>query len=433
MPQKLYTGADRAKEALLDKIQPDLTELYETSAEVDAARKTEPTLLDQVNSLQAQIDTIKIIATTGFPDQTNKTGYLRTKDNLPYWDEDTAGTLVSVQSDVDRVENNLTLNLFKTFDILTELSQVGYDTYEDGWADVFSDAAQVDIAKSAGWAFNSGTHSIVNRDPYYEYPLVNKTAEVLMYSTSTTKVSQIINLPAGDFQQLHVPIRKIGNPSGLINTGVYSISGTPGVDAIPSGAALILTADVDASAVSSESELVSFTFATPASTPTSAWRALVISYAGGDTQNYIAIGVKSGLTAPFSDNLATSTDGVSYSVVTSKRLVSYIFGGLQNMVLVFDSYETEVEPKKAKVLAITELEDQVSLNTALKVWSSNNDGASYEQVIMADAGVQSVKHKIIVGEKVLPATGAKTTRLKFTMDNTKEVKIHAVSNLLKEV
>lgn len=103
----------------------------------------------------------------------------------------------------------------------------------------------------------------------------------------------------------------------------------------------------------------------------------------------------------------------------------------QNMTLVMNDYEAESEPSESKALFIMEDTDTATINTDIKAYASNNDGSTYEQITLADEGDFETDQHIIVGAEEMTAVSDQTTKLKITTHNNKQIKIHALSNMLK--
>lgn len=95
-------------------------------------------------------------------------------------------------------------------------------------------------------------------------------------------------------------LTKIGSPSGNIVAKLYAITGTYGVNSIPTGSALATSSNVDVSTihsavnsnslVSSDYTLITFTFATPYVMTQGTSYVIVLEYSGGSGGNYLSIG-----------------------------------------------------------------------------------------------------------------------------------------------
>jgi hypothetical protein len=97
---------------------------------------------------------------------------------------------------------------------------------------------------------------------------------------------------------------------------------------------------------------------------------------------------------------------------------------LGGMTLVSDSVEAVDQPTNARFLALVEPVDAATPNTDVKGWVSEDDDAHYDQVVLADLGVVSGDIKIYAGSVTLTDRSDKTMRMKLTVLNDKNVKVH---------
>lgn len=116
----------------------------------------------------------------------------------------------------------------------------------------------------------------------------------------------------------------LGSPTGNAIVRLYATTGTVGVDAKPTGAALASTATFDVSTLTTSFQLVEFVFATPYSA-SAGGIAVVIEYTNGDASNYITFGIDTS-SPSHAGNWFTGTPGTW----TGQSTIDSIFYLLRN-------------------------------------------------------------------------------------------------------
>lgn len=327
-------------------------------------------------------------------------------------------------------ENNLILESFRR--IIGD-SQAGSEAFQDGWVDTLQDENNVDLANCIGQIYSPTGDYYLNAD--YLNALIDidvsdnggwnfigttgggydrELAQSFTLSSDNiiTQIGMKFNEDPSSFAgglTYRIETDSAGSPSGS------AISGTT-KNITPTGSGWVV-AELDS----------------PVSVPAGFYW-LIVSTGTQATGTTKLIGMSN--VNPYANGSAkyyqtdtptwiqdSSNDDLSFTIKTKV---------INDMTLVFDPYEAETEPTASKTLFIMEPVDAVTLNTDIKVWASNDDGSTYEQITLAGEGEWDTGQKIIVGSEEMTAVSDKTTRLKITTHNTKELKIHAVSNLLRE-
>lgn len=140
----------------------------------------------------------------------------------------------------------------------------------------------------------------------------------------------------------------------------------------------------------------------------------------------LIVSVLSGITTTTAyryHRLKIAINGSSYVLCTEAQF--YEGSGVNNMTLVSNSSEANSQPTTARLLALVEPVDAVTINTDIKGWVSEDDNAHYDQVTLSDLGVVSGAIRIYAGNVNLASYSDKTMRMKITTLNNKNLKVHA--------
>ena len=117
---------------------------------------------------------------------------------------------------------------------------------------------------------------------------------------------------------------KIGSPSGSVVCKLYAITGTPGTDATPTGAALATSNPVDGNSISAWTsiDLVTFVFPTPYALSATTYYAVVMEESTFDSSNYWLVGYGG------SNSSENSLGWVSGWSVPAVSYIFYVYNGL---------------------------------------------------------------------------------------------------------
>jgi hypothetical protein len=102
-----------------------------------------------------------------------------------------------------------------------------------------------------------------------------------------------------------------------------------------------------------------------------------------------------------------------------------------NMTLVSNEVEATSQPTSARIVALIEAFYPYTINTDLKFYVSEDDGAHYDQVTMSDEGYIDGAKTVLAGTVNLTSYSDKTMRYKIETLNNKPIAIHAMSLLWK--
>jgi len=392
----------------MQNAQDNFTELYLTKAEVEAARKSEADLESQIDYIQNQISSA--VAGSGvLVDLTDTLGVLEDKlygvNGVSITKISFLGAQILVisgeelQSRIETLENNLVLESFRR---MIGDSQVGADAFENGWVDTLQDESNVD-GSSTLWYYDSDSDYITN------------LPNITFLSGGTPSASTEFNAASNSAKAFDDDLATYWRPTGTNDWIMYDLG--IGIETVP----------------------VSYSISGNDNLPLDEW-VLEGSINGSDwTQLDSQSGQTFGYSTTTKTFLLTNTIAYRYfriTLVSSGNLYALyewkMFEELQNSTIIFDAYEAESEPTDSKAIFIMEAIDTITLNTDIKAWASNDDGSTYEQITLEDTGDWETGQAIIVGTEEMTAVTDQTTRLKITTHNLKELKIHAVSNLLRE-
>jgi hypothetical protein len=118
--------------------------------------------------------------------------------------------------------------------------------------------------------------------------------------------------------------RKVGFPTGTLTAKIYNITGTYGTNAIPTGEPLAVSYSLDASALLTSFQLVTFIFPTPYTTTNGAYYAVTCETDISSSNNYVYIGSDS--SSPTHSGNYFSRIGTSWSSNSAIDLCFYVSG-----------------------------------------------------------------------------------------------------------
>lgn len=138
------------------------------------------------------------------------------------------------------------------------------------------------------------------------------------------KVAQSFNNPRAAFlTSCKFSLKKVGTVSGNAVATLYPVSGTFGVNAVPTGTALATSLDFDVSVITGTDALYEFTFdGNYTMIPGNYF--IAIEYSGGDISNYIEVGTD--LTQAYGPNSAFFDTIIAAWEADSSSVPFYVYG-----------------------------------------------------------------------------------------------------------
>lgn len=476
MAQQTILGSDTVKDALKTKVNANDTELYTVKTEVEAARDGELSLLAKQQAQDSAIAALAAGSGVVISPNDTTTGFLNGKliagegvdftenndggdETLTISGEDAsttnkgivelattaetdagtatdkavtpasiAGVLTDISSnttDISRLENNLILEVFRR---MIGDSQVGADAFQDGWVDTLQDESNVDTGASSGQVYNSKDDYYSNMAIIDSYDTSNYSFVQYLYAGSVTQCGQCFTVSAESIiSSCMFYLNTIGSPTGNVVAKIYQLTGTIGTNGKPDGVLLATSEPIDAATLPADFTEHHFSFGTPPTLSADDY-CIGVEYTGGSSSHKVGVGLDN--TSPTHAGNQWTYTSPTYSAYSGVDTLFTVYTPT-DMSLISDAYEAESEPTKSKALFIMEDIVPVTINTDVKAWASNDDGSTYEQITLVDEGDWETSQKIIVGSDEMTAVSDKTTRLKITTHNNKEIKIHAVANMLK--
>jgi len=100
------------------------------------------------------------------------------------------------------------------------------------------------------------------------------------------------------------------------------------------------------------------------------------------------------------------------------------------MTLISESFSAESEPNSARIVALEEDVNPITLNTHLKCYISKDDGDTWAEVILSDEGDFDNNKRILVGNADLSLSGIGSGTdmvYEFITHDNKALKLHAVA------
>jgi len=149
------------------------------------------------------------------------------------------------------------------------------------------------------------------------------TTGYLLYGAGVTGAAQVFNSGAGgSLARINFYLKKTGAPTGSYNVALFSVSGTPGVDAIPT-TQLSISPSYNVTGLTTSYAFYTANMASYTLLPNT-YYAVIVSYGGGDSSNGLNVGyyddyISSENTAFFIGGgwIGSNTYDVSYSVTTN--------------------------------------------------------------------------------------------------------------------
>lgn len=140
-----------------------------------------------------------------------------------------------------------------------------------------------------------GNYTIINANssPMDSYNETNRNSSNSLYNGDATKVGQSFTGNGKTLEQVFFYVKKTGAPTGNIVAKIYAHSGTYGTTSLPTGVAIYTSENVSATSVTSDYTLIGFRFTTTGILTLGTHYVVTVEYSGGDSSNYITIGVDS--------------------------------------------------------------------------------------------------------------------------------------------
>lgn len=245
--------------------------------------------------------------------------------------------------------------------------------------------------------------------------IVNQTnAPTNSYSESNTSSSRVIQnttprnaqcfvAKGGNLSTSKFDLKKTGAPTGNSTSKIYAVSGTCGVDAIPTGAALATSGTLDVSTLTTSFVLTTFTFTGGNQIALTAGTSYFVSveYTGGDASNRVDVGNDN--TSPTDPgNAALETTG-TWVVEASYDIVYYVIAS--------GSAPTLIEPQY--LLAPFQLPPGTALQKFLTYFDPAEWSTTNTYLLQGDAADNSTSDPILQD-----STGATTYATLSNPDNS---------------
>lgn len=183
------------------------------------------------------------------------------------------------------------------------------------------------LSKATIQLYNNNDETLIPSEPLIDlvnsYSESNWSIDGKLYGGFVTERGQCFtNTTSVDISRAKFYIKKTGTPTGNMSAVLYNATGTVGVNAVPTGAAIAESYTIDASTLTTTSSLVEFNFDTPVTLTSGAAYAVTIKFSGGDISNNINIGADN--TSPtHGGNGASYTS--SWLGVTGVDYIFYIY------------------------------------------------------------------------------------------------------------
>ena len=228
---------------------------------------------------------------------------------------------------------------------------VGEGNISSGYATELQNARVAingEVSKRRGRIFyNSKPFPWASGSSIYSYATSNKDSQLLLYANNNEQVGFAFNLASGySLQYVQLYLDKVGLPTGACRVKIYSATGTPGSDGLPTGLPLAISGDISVSSLNGTFTLTDFIFEDPFVATTGNY-VLLLEYSQGDSGNHIRIGIDSSSPGDAGANLvSTDSKGNNWTADTTKEVVFDLYkAGPEILSLILfegdfvDSYE----------------------------------------------------------------------------------------------
>lgn len=164
------------------------------------------------------------------------------------------------------------------------------------------------------------SYSETNTDDFDWQSSANNIGDGETFSTSSS-----LPLYSSKFYLL-----KVGSPTGNIVSKIYNYSGTPGTNAIPSGAALATSDAISIATLTGSYQLIEFLFtgANAITLAATSKYVITVEYSGGDNSNKLQVGWDSSSPTRPGQNISLRlSSGTWFGGNSSQAVVFYVYGG----------------------------------------------------------------------------------------------------------
>jgi hypothetical protein len=166
------------------------------------------------------------------------------------------------------------------------------------------------------------------------YPSSNEDSYILLGSAYYYYVGQSFIGKAGTLTQAKFYLMKEGSPTGSSTAYLYAHTGTFGTNGTPTETPIATSNSKSVSSVSNSITQYTFTFVTPPTLVEGTEYVIVIKFTGGNESNYLQV-TRDGTLPTHNGNLSTSTNGSSWSAVSTQDLIFSVYGNIVNGFIPF--------------------------------------------------------------------------------------------------
>ena len=157
------------------------------------------------------------------------------------------------------------------------------------------------------------------------YDVINMDDSVQMYGLNNEEFGFSLTLASDEnIQYAQFNLDKVGTPTGACRVRIYASTGTVGTDSLPTGPVLATSTDVFAEDITGSFALHDFTFEEPF-VATSGDYIFLLEYVGGDSNNYIRVGVDSTPGNAGSNVIFSNTRGSGWVADATRDVVFNLF------------------------------------------------------------------------------------------------------------
>lgn len=319
---------------------------------------------------------------------------------------------------------------------LQSISAVSIFGYEDGVADSFYDATGIDATASLNETYNTtgdfyeNEIAAANNESAFSIALIDSPGSG--YNNTTGRaIASAAGIADHSYNSFKVQFKAHSTTILKIKTAYLGEQNT-GINFKASPAKVKLTfGGLDNATISAGSSAYSdwVTFNTDGTT------ALLVSYDVGDSSyiTYTSVngngaGITVGVQAA-NDTATFSSDGATYGYIVDA--INGNYSDTKPMTLISINSTAYADPASARLIAMIEPVDAITINTDVKGYVSEDGGANWEQVTFVNETITNGTTRVYAGSVNITDRNNVLMARKITTENLKRIRIRSWSEYWK--
>lgn len=293
-------------------------------------------------------------------------------------------------------------------------------------SDTFTDQISVDLAASLNETYNAAGEYFTNNagSPLLLDSYAGSADDITRMDANRDEVGQGFNIATpATVSGCKFHIRRGSAAAGPIVCRLYASTGTMGVDATPTGAALAASAAIDANTISSSAGLVDFPFTAPVAVAAGDYF-VALEFTTGNNPDWVEVFYDNTSPAHSGNAVDALSTGGPYTVSAWDILFeAYGIAFSLDMELVSAAFVATSAPGALRGLFDIEEVDAAVLNVDV-IGKVSTDGATWATLVLGEVSVSSATRKVYAATAVAGMGAGTTPKIKFETFNGKEIRLH---------